>query len=155
MAAAPPPIVTYAAPTPMIEYIAPDPAVPELVPPGDDGECHWFKQACLPQKLVLEELLPPLPTPVLPDAATADGCGGDKTLPLRSCPPQPWEKFKPSLANMQDTGYDSNTDSELWEWVQVEKDEDKEEGEGAGEDEGEGAARCGAGEEETEGCGVV
>ena len=88
-------VVTYAVPTPMIEYIAPDPAVLELVLPGDDGECYWFKQACLPQKLVLEELLPPLPASVLLDAATADGCGGDKTLPLRSCPPQPWEKFKP------------------------------------------------------------
>ena len=121
MAAAPLPVVTYAAPTPMIEHIAPDPAVPELVPPGDDGECYWFKQACLPQKLVLEELLLPVAASVLPDAATADGCGGDKTLPLGSCPPRPWEKFKPSLANMQHTGYDSNTDSELWEWVQVEK----------------------------------
>ena len=125
------PVVTYAAPTPMIEHIAPDPAVTELVPPGDDGEFCWFKQACLPQKLVLEKLLPPFPAPVLPDAATADGCGSDKTLPLRSCP----------------TGYDSNTDSELWEWVQVEKDEEKEEGEGA--------ASCGAGAEETEVCGAV
>ena len=47
----------------MIEHIAPDPAVPELVPPGDDGEFHWFKQACLPQKLVLEELLLQLALP--------------------------------------------------------------------------------------------
>ena len=60
--------MTHAAPTPMIEYVAPDPAVPELVPPGDDGDFYWFKQACLPQKLVLEELLPPFPAPVLPDA---------------------------------------------------------------------------------------
>ena len=147
MAADPLLVVTYAAPTPMIEYIAPDPA--------DDGEFFWFQQACLPQKLVLEELLLPLAVSVLPDAATADGCGGDKTLPLGSCPPRPWEKFKLSLANMQHTGYDSNTDSELWEWVQVEKDEDKEEGEGSGEDEGEGAASCGAGVGETEGCGAV
>ena len=55
--------MTYAAPTPMIEHIAPDPAVPELVPPGDDGEFYWFKQACLPQKLVLEELLLQLALP--------------------------------------------------------------------------------------------
>ena len=131
----------------MIEHIAPDPAVPELVLPGDDGECYQFKQACLPQELVLEELLLPVAAPVLPDAATADGCGGDKTLPLVFLPSpavgevqaQPC-KHAPHGLRLQHRQRAVGSRSRR---------------EGAGEDEGEGAAICGAGAEETEVCGGV
>ena len=126
MAAAPPPVVTYAAPTPMIEYIAPDSAVPELVPRVTTASAtgssrracrkSWCWRSCCRR---FPRLCCLTPRPLTAAVVTRPSV-------LRSCPPRPWEKFKPSLANMQDTGYDSNTDSELWEWVQVEKDEERE-----------------------------
>ena len=66
----------------------------------------------------------------MPHAATATHGDSGKDIPLESACPSPWGSFQPGQATM--CGYNSDTDSELWEWVTIENDEEKEEEGGGG-----------------------